>query len=160
MANGSPNCPLCGSGMILRTQRKNGSQFWGCEMWQPGGIGCSGRLPGSASAGPAPGQRPMPPGLQQNLARQEMGTGADLGRERSIQKQVVLKTIGENWGRSGVQIIQGAALQEFLTVCDQIYQAYFLGKPVLNEQVQTQPVQQQTAQQQPVQQPQTGEWSQ
>ena len=28
-----PTCPRCGDGMVLRTSRKNGSQFWGCPKY-------------------------------------------------------------------------------------------------------------------------------
>lgn len=35
---GAPTCPRCGKPMVLRTNRKDGSQFWGC----PGYPGCQG----------------------------------------------------------------------------------------------------------------------
>ena len=35
---GAPACPRCGSTMLLRTSRRNGSQFWGC----PGYPKCRG----------------------------------------------------------------------------------------------------------------------
>jgi restriction system protein len=30
---GSPACPRCGAAMVLRTSRKDGSQFWGCPKY-------------------------------------------------------------------------------------------------------------------------------
>lgn len=42
-----PECPKCGSSMVLRTARKGrnaGGQFWGCSEWKPGKAGCNGTL--------------------------------------------------------------------------------------------------------------------
>jgi len=28
-----PYCPICGAQMVLRTNRKTGEKFWGCNLW-------------------------------------------------------------------------------------------------------------------------------
>jgi len=33
LRDGAPSCPMCGAGMVLRSRRDDGAQFWGCAKF-------------------------------------------------------------------------------------------------------------------------------
>jgi restriction system protein len=37
----TPTCPRCDIKMIIKTRRKDGGEFWGCQNYRPYGRGCS-----------------------------------------------------------------------------------------------------------------------
>jgi DNA helicase II / ATP-dependent DNA helicase PcrA len=40
----APNCPKCGTMMVLREARASGKKFWGCPNWKPKNQGCDGTV--------------------------------------------------------------------------------------------------------------------
>lgn len=54
----APSCPTCGSPMVLRVNRNNGNQFWGCSSY-PRCKGTLGYRPNQPAGGQQPQQAPQ-----------------------------------------------------------------------------------------------------